>query len=153
MLLHNHCVQMQLIDPREKTCCRAFRFFSFQDFNSVSCSLSLHFWTPLFSSLHVSRWISWLEARTDFQISRFDFWHFSAAAVGAFLPSTSLTSRTRSISQAAFHSALQSALLHSVHCCTPSSPECTPGHYTAHQFTTLYITTLHTSLLFCTLQY
>ena len=54
-------------------------------------SFDLHF---RFSSLQVSRWISWLKARTDFQISRFDFWHFSAVAVGAFQGWRSLTSST-----------------------------------------------------------
>ena len=61
----------------------------------------------------------------------------SRAAVGAFL-----TLRPRPVWPAGGPAALakphftphcrvQSALLHSVHCCTSSSPECTPAHYTA----------------------
>ena len=66
-------------------------------------------------------------ARTDFQISRFDFWHFSSVGAGT----TSLTSRSRSIGQEA-----------TFHCTAPLL--CTLSHFTSVLHSTLPQEHFHT---------
>ena len=136
--MHNHHrVQMQLIDPREKLVVERFAFSRCKI--SIRCPvLSLSIFGPHYFPHCTSR-----DGFPDSKLGRISRFPDLISGISRLRPLEHSCpvpvwpAGPAALAKPHFtpHCRVQSALLHSVHCCTP-------GHYTAHQFTILYFAVL-----------